>query len=427
MLRSSSWLILASLSIGGNAYADIVVAQTDDAHLSIGGLAQLTGIAEYVDDTQRDNDKARAYIFMGTARLRISGDYKNFGFYTELALGGEAAVNATTGVSLDLLDLYFTVPLTSRGNTRLQIGQFKVPYGREWLTYEGNLNFSERSLDTLGFQVGRDVGIALVSEPKPFTAILGVFTGGGRDVPAAHELPERLGFPLVVARLGVGNMDEKPFFLEQSEFHPESTKMAFSIGGLFTKDSLIGHSTVLNVKLADKGLLTDSNWNPYIAQAPLRQGYLWQAEADAVLRKPLGPLTLNAEVQADYGGYSNAYGHVQMFGGRAQAGLAWQPFTATVRYSFLVPDSKFAANGVSLTNGRVINEITPSLAYDFYKHLRLVLEVPVLVQIPVFTEKGVGAYVASDLPDETSVVGVKGGTVASSIVAGARLMFQGQF
>ena len=35
----------------------------------------------------------------------------------------------------------------------------------------------------------------------------GVFTGGGRDVPGNHYLPEKLACPLLVARAGVGDVD----------------------------------------------------------------------------------------------------------------------------------------------------------------------------------------------------------------------------
>lgn len=92
------------------------------------------------------------------------------------------------------------------------------------------------------------------------------------------------------------------------------------MNALYTKDSLIGHSTVLNVKLADKSLLLDGDWNPYIGRAPLQQGTWWQAGADAAGRMPCRAVDLSGEAAFDFGQYSNTYGSVQMWGVRAQGG-----------------------------------------------------------------------------------------------------------
>ena len=236
-------------------------------------MVQLLGFAQHLDDPYKNDD--RVYLFMNRARLRLSGHYDRVSFYTEMGLGGEDAVVATTGVSLSLLDFAFNIPLGAGKTTYLKVGQFKVPYGREQLTYEGNFQFADRSINNLGFIVGRDVGAAVVSHPGLFTLIGGVFTGGGRDVPPDHYLPEKLGVPLFAARAGIGNFDEDPFYLSQDAtgfrgLVDRQLRGAFFVNALYTKDTLIGHSTVLNVKLADKSLLLDSNWNPYIAEAPLQ-------------------------------------------------------------------------------------------------------------------------------------------------------------
>ena len=257
-----------------------------------------------------------------------------------MGLGGEDAVVATTGVSLSLLDFAFDIPLSFSGNrtTYLKVGQFKVPYGREQLTYEGNFQFADRSINNLGFVVGRDVGAAVVSHPGMFTLIGGLFTGGGRDVPGNHYLPEKLGIPLFVARAGIGNLDGDPFYLEQDDHHLDgpidrSPKGAVFVNALYTKDSLIGHSTVLNVKLADKSLLLDSDWNPYIAEAPFSQGTWWQAGGDAAGRLSLRQIDFSGEAAFDFGKYSNGYGSVQMWGLRAQGGSA----IARSRWRFVMP------------------------------------------------------------------------------------------
>src|SRR5580698_851485 len=266
-----------SAILGSPAFAEIPVAKTDDAELDFGGMIQLLGFAQHLDDPYKNDD--RAYLFMNRARLRLSGHYDEVAFHLEMGLGGEDAVVATTGVSLSLLDFAFDIPLSLSGShtTYLKVGQFKVPYGREQLTYEGNFQFADRSINNLGFIVGRDVGAAVVSHPGLFTLIGGVFTGGGRDVPPDHYLPEKLGVPLFAARVGIGNFEEDPFYLSQDAtgfrgLVDRQPRGAFFVNALYTKDTLIGHSTVLNVKLADKSLLLDGNWNPYIGEAPFSQG-----------------------------------------------------------------------------------------------------------------------------------------------------------
>src|ERR1700722_7001089 len=193
------------------AFDDIPVVQSENLELDVGGLAQVLGVGQDVDDPYKAHE--RAYLFLQTARLRMEGQYRGVGFNFELAMGGEDLVVATTGVSLSMLDLSFNIPLLGSKTTYLKVGQFKVPYGREQLSYTGNLQLDGPSIENLGFVVGYDVGVAVVSQPGPFTLIGGVFTGGGRDVPGAHYLPEKLGIPLFAGRAGIGNLDGDPFYL----------------------------------------------------------------------------------------------------------------------------------------------------------------------------------------------------------------------
>jgi hypothetical protein len=434
-----------SAMLAPRAFAEIAVVKTDNAELDFGGMIQLLGFAQHLDDPYKDDD--RLYLFMNRARLRLSGHYDQVGFHMEMGLGGEAAIVAQTAVSLSLLDFAFDIPLSFSGShtTYLKVGQFKVPYGREQLTYEGNFQFADRSINTLGFVVGRDVGAAVVSHPGMLTLIGGVFTGGGRDVPGNHYLPEKLGIPLFVARAGFGNLDGDPFLLEQDNHQMDGPidrgrKGAIFVNALYTKDSQIGHSTVLNVKLADKSLLLDGDWNPYIGRAPFELGTWWQAGADAAGRVPVGAVDLSGETAFDFGKYSNSYGSVQMWGIRAQGGVSYHAFEVALRYAFLVPDSNFAYLTVPLTGSEPIQEITTSATW-FIKgqRLKLLADLPIIIHDPVFTETGVGSYAATDLPDQATVLATStttggvttitptGSTVARQNVFEARLMLQAQF
>jgi len=276
-----------------------------------------------------------------------------------------------------------------------------------------------------------------VSHPGLFTLIGGVFTGGGRDVPPDHYLPEKLGIPLFAARAGIGDLDEDPFYLTQDvhgfkgEIDRRRTGAVF-VNALYTKDTLIGHSTVLNVKLADKSLLLDGDWNPYIGKAPFSQGTWWQAGADAAGRLPLRAVELSGEAAFDFGKYSNSYGAVQMWGVRAQGAVSYRSFELALRYAMLVPDSNFSYMTVPLTGSEPIQEITPSATWFVRgQRLKLVADLPIIINDPVFTEANVGSYAATDLPDQATVLATAGvptgNTVTRQNVYEARLMVQAQF
>ena len=157
---------------------------------------------------------------------------------------------------------------------------------------------------------------------------------------------------------------------------------AIFVNGLYSKDTLIGHSTVLNVKLADKSLLVDSDWNPYIA-APFLQGNWWQAGADAAGRLPLRAVDLAGEAEFDFGRYSNGYGSVQMWGVRAQGGVIIRTFELAVRYAVLGPDSNFAYMTVPITGSQPIQEITPSATWFIRgQRLKLLADLPIIIHDP---------------------------------------------
>jgi hypothetical protein len=61
----------------------------------------------------------------------------------------------------------------------LRIGQYKTPFGLQFLTSSGRQEFVERSLATLAFVQGRDIGLGLhgKTEKKKFGYEIGIFNG----------------------------------------------------------------------------------------------------------------------------------------------------------------------------------------------------------------------------------------------------------
>ncbi len=419
-------LVGAVLTFSSAAWADVTVVKTEDGELRLGAMSQVGGVAQSLDDQFADDQ--RVYLFMKTARLRMFGEYHGVGLNMELGLGPEDKILAPSpGIALGLLDLNFDVPLLKAGDTYVRVGQSKVPYGREQLTYSGQMMFADRSIQHLGSVVGRDVGVSVVSTPGPFKLIGGVYTGGGRNVPWGKMLPQNLGVPLLVARLGVGNIDENPFYLTQSSRGVDKAQWGFYVNGLFTRDSLVGHSGVLAVKTTDKSLVLNGNWNPYIGGRPLDQGKYYQTGFDAVVRAPVGGLTVGGEVQVDYTAYENRYGHVHTTGGRALGTVARGNLELGLRYAMLISSPNFAVADKPITGKATLHEVAPSVSYYLFgDNVKLIADLPVLLNAPVVTEDKVGAYVVTDIPDQTSLL-AKNGTIAPQTVVQGRLLFQAQF
>jgi hypothetical protein len=399
--------------------------------LDADGRMQWLGVAQKVDDDFRND--ARLYLFMKQARLRFNGRFESVKFDVQWAYGGEETVGQA---SLSLLDFAFDVPI--KDATRVKVGQFRVPYGRERLTDAGTLNFGDRSIQALGFVWNRDVGMAIHTYRSKLAGTFAVMTGGGRDVPQRY-LPEILGTPMFVARVGYNDgVDEDIYEVSARDRTADRTKKAFFVNGLYIKDSLIGHSTVLGTRATDKSLLINANWNPFIAEKPLDAGTLWQAGADVAVRKPMGSAVASFEAEANYATYENSYGRLVIKGGRAQIGVAKKGFEANLRYAALFPDTRMAntytppgsttpQHANFIADDKPLQELTPSLTYHYRSNVVLVLDAPLLIDALVFKEDKVGSYVATEQPDQSTYARPGAGSAERQTVPELRLMVQFTF
>jgi len=394
--------------------------------ITLYGRMQLMGFGQSVTDNVESNN--RVYLYLKEARFGITGTEADMKLDIQIAFGGEDVIVAPNpGISLQLLDFSIDAPLIS--SIRFKAGQFKVPYGREGLTNSGYLSFGDRSIQNNAFVVGRDVGAAVYGTSGSLTGVLGIFTGGGRDIPIKY-LPERLGLPMVVLRVGVNNgYDEDILTVKQTDYNL-SPGSAFYVNGLYTEDSRIGHSTVLNVKSSDKSLLIDGNWNPFITATPLDRGTLWQVGADAAYRCSLNGTTLAfGEAEVNFGSYKNMYGSLAATGGRLQVGIDQRPYEFAIRYAFIQPDSKFsyvASNHQSypIVNNQLIHEVTLGAScFLSNNHLKLTADLPILIQVPVINDPVSGAYVLTQQPDQVVYVAT-GGKIDRQNVVQARVQLQ---
>ena len=430
MKRISSLLAAAVVVVAfGTTARAAEVAKSDNFSLDVGGRLQLLGLAQRVDDPVRD--KTRMYMFLRQARLGVSGHLDGFKYRVTMGFAGEDEARAPSpGVSLGLLDMYVDVPIPL-GETYVRVGQFKVPYGLERLSDPGSFAFTDRSIQNVAFRIGRDYGVALHSNVGYLKGAVGVFAGGGRDVPERY-LPLVLGIPMVVGRVGLDNGLYENAFAEKAKAG-EGPKGAVFLNAVYLNDSQIGHSTVLNVHLGERPLLINPSWNPYLAKTPYSRGDFSELGADVAGRIAAGPGALSGELEINRGRYANEYGTIVINGGRAQVGYAWQAIEATVRYAAILPDRNLLSGSTEVTGGKLINEISPGLTYTYSKNVRIIADLPIMVNAPVVTEQNLGDYVLTDQPDQASMLKPAAGattavgTVERKNVIAGRLMFQGSF
>jgi hypothetical protein len=426
-LLSVLTLAVAALAAAPTAASAATLFQNDDVTVNMHAYAQGVAVAQDVPDNVRNKD--RLYLFVKEARLRWDGKLYGASYDIMLAPGAED-ITPNTNSALGLLDFSFEVPVMG---AKLKLGQFLVPYSRERLTDDPTMSFADRSIENLGFSWNRDYGVALSNYSGNFAGTFAVMTGGGRDVPQRY-LPEKLGFPLVAVRLGYNNgIDKDIYHVSAGDTDPGRTKSALYFNGLYTKDTQIGHSTVLNIRATDKNLLIDSNYNPFINMAPLSMATIWQAGADAAYRAPMGALAFKAEGQVDYSHFDNKYGRLSLKGGRVQAGIAKNKWELNLRYAALFLDTRMAYvnSGVAyqiVKDKAPLQEITPSLTYHYKPGIQVTLDAPYLIKMLIFKENTIGSYVMSEQPDQVTVI--KPGTTAGTgsdvrkNVAEARLMVQ---
>lgn len=421
------WLVVA---IGmARAAFGVELVTKDNFDLTMYGRLQMLGFAELVQDDVRGH--FRVYPYVKQARMGFRGGYEKYKYDLQAAFASEEGV--TSNVALTLLDYSVDIPVP--GGLWVKVGQFKIPYSRERLQDAGFLAFVDRSIQNQAFTVGRDVGVALHGRKGIGMGALGIFTGGGRDIPIRY-LPEDLGFPMTVLRLGIDTgLDQDIWNERQTEYEPQTTKgTGLFVNGMYTKDSSIGHSTALQLKQTEKSLLLDPAWNPYIGKTPFNRGDYWQVGGDLANRHPLGSYLLESELEANYGVYQNDYGNIRLSGGRAQVGVYKNPFDVALRGSVVFPDDDMGyfdsttKKTFKITSDAPYYEVVPAVTYYLKgKWAKLVLDVPVLIGVPVSQEQRIGAYVLTEQQSQTSVVATAGNRIERQTVVQGRLMLQVSF
>jgi hypothetical protein len=405
-VNSKSMLHLSPLAIflialGLAPFANSAEITAKDATLNINGQLQLHGALEIVDDPYKDDN--RLFLFLRQARLSVNGEYKQAKYEVEWMMGGEEVPENNTVMSL--LDAYFDTPLNE--TVRVKLGQFKVPYSRERLLDSGNSFNVNRSVGNNYFNIGRDVGMAIYTEGDQFSGALGLFTGGGINIPERY-LPEDIGIPMFVARFGINNgLDQDVFTPVGADSDKDNAGFAAYLNAMYNEDSRVGHSTPLNVKTYDKSLMLRSDWNPFVSAFGEKSEF-YQFGADVAWQ---GALSENAALlltaEANFSHFSNDRGSLENVGGLIAAHVIMDEWSYGIRYGVVDPDSGMVYTesidpvtpGGRPTEKRhpitdeMIHEISPSIVY-FMKDrgIKIIAEVSYQMDVPVGVENKHGVY-----------------------------------
>ncbi len=166
-----------------------LTAEFDKAQVTFTNRLQLRFTQQMPDQTVQLPGTAAKADSKGSFRIRryepqFSGWLytKDLTYKLELAFQ-DLQNNAVAGGAIN--DAYFNYDL-SKGKKafRVQMGQFKVPFGRQELTSSFNLQFVDRSIVAGEYEKGRDLGLQLdgVTLGSKLAWAAGVFNGNGRSV-----------------------------------------------------------------------------------------------------------------------------------------------------------------------------------------------------------------------------------------------------
>jgi hypothetical protein len=317
----------------------------------------------------------------------------------------------------------------------VRLGQFKTPYGAEFLTADNERLFSENSIASLGGNWGKEVGLGLASRPNDVNWVIGAFTGGGANTSALplHALPENFGSPLMVARIGFDNSGSDALSHNQAGvFKVDKTQKLLYLQAAYQIDTEIGHSTAATIKsgqansVYQQNLLLNSGWNPYITSKD--KATLYSLGVNGVVRTMRHETVFSSEFQIDATSFSDKLGDLKMYTARVQGSAAKKPWEYAFRVAAILPDKDMGpAASTGSIGSTAIFETTPSVSYYAKDWSKFILEFQGLINVPVAHEPGDGSYVLTDMPSQTTYTSsgaTKANKITRDFVPEIRLMWQ---
>ncbi|MEZ4820121.1 MAG: hypothetical protein R3A45_09605 [Bdellovibrionota bacterium] len=185
----SSPLCFAQNTTASTGYRDGFYLKTDDDKFLLKFGSRLNALYSYgVLDQEADIssfDLKHGKVYFGGHAFS-----KSIQFYVQSSFAQNSRSNAFGLMSennvFTLEDYYVR---GNYGDISLQMGQFKVPFSKQYMIYTGNLQFVTRSIASNAFQFGRDRGVTLAGKKPWLSYMLGLYNGASQmTVPSITQL-----------------------------------------------------------------------------------------------------------------------------------------------------------------------------------------------------------------------------------------------
>ena len=165
---------------GGYRDGFFIKTEDDRFGLKIGSRINFGYTYGFVDPAENLSsfDLQHAKIYMGGNAFGQTVQY-----YIQAASAnntrqfGLGKISESTNQGFILEDYYVRLQYASMD---IKFGQYKVPFGRQWMIYSGNLDFVNRSSPMQAFLLGRDRGVTLNRYKDTWSLSMGVFNGAGQ-------------------------------------------------------------------------------------------------------------------------------------------------------------------------------------------------------------------------------------------------------
>ena len=315
-------------------YKKGVYIKTTDDRFSLKLNVRTQGQFKYED---QENEKNTESFSVKRARLLAGGNvfYPWMQYFTQVTLEGGSAA---------LRDAYIEAAYYDWAKPR--VGQYKVPFDREFLTSAFNLELIDRSIASNAFNLGRDIGVQVSGGflKDQLSYAVGMFNGSG-----ANQSNQDQNF------MYVGRMVYTPFgsfpYSEGALDTPDTPKLAVGAAGAYLPGLEPGERKTLAGPLGNTNIVP-VNSDVYELTADLAfkyQNFFFQGGYYFRNIDPEKPTTYGSE---------NAQGFF------LQGGYFLVPkkFELAARYSWVDPDNP------NQTNDNEQQEYTGGLSYYMDGH-----------------------------------------------------------
>ncbi|MEW6455483.1 MAG: porin [Acidobacteriota bacterium] len=167
-------IFIFSLFIGASevesGYKEGIFVKTKDGKYELKINARIQFLGYYSSFENKIPSEKGFSIRRARLYFKGNGFYPWLKYYTQLTMEGD---------KISLRDFYLDFEKNKKISPK--IGQYKVPFNREFLTSSADLQLVDRSIINNEFEVGRDIGMSLVGNfNSRFNYFIGIFNGSGK-------------------------------------------------------------------------------------------------------------------------------------------------------------------------------------------------------------------------------------------------------